>query len=50
MNAHRDEAERLIGMADMSDLSVPDPYVDRIIALAQVHATLATIEEATDGR
>jgi hypothetical protein len=38
---HWQEAERLIAVAEISDWYMEGPYVDRIIAMAQVHATLA---------
>lgn len=39
-NEHWQEAERLIDRAEACGY-INDPYVDRLIAMAQVHATLA---------
>ena len=41
VNEHWQEAERLIDRAETCDWYINDPYVDRLIAMAQVHATLA---------
>lgn len=38
---HWQEAERLIDQAEACDWYLEGPYVDRLIAMAQVHATLA---------
>lgn len=42
---HAGEAVRLIGATDTRDWNEASPYVDRRIAAAQVHATLALAEQ-----
>lgn len=45
MTNHAQEAKRLISATDTKDWNDPSPYVDRRIAAAQVHATLALAEQ-----
>lgn len=45
---HWQEAERLIDQAEACDWSREDHYVDRLIAMAQVHATLAIGRGSSD--
>lgn len=42
---HAQEAKRLISATTTKDWNDPSPYVDRRIAAAQVHATLALAEQ-----
>lgn len=42
---HAQEAKRLISATNTKDWNDPSPYVDRRIAAAHVHATLALAEQ-----
>lgn len=42
---HAQEAKRLVSATNTKDWNDPSPYVDRRIAAAHVHATLALAEQ-----